>query len=282
MGSADKHDSALWRRLAASAARMAERARATLPALGRGNQFVGDYPSWAEAQRDTGGYDAPKILEKALQATLKVRSGEAAYERDTVLFDRIEYSFPLLASLLYAASRDRGALGVLDFGGALGSSYFQNRQLLAHLAGLRWGVVEQAHFVTAGRERIADEHLSFHHTIAECCSAIRPNFALASSVLSYVESPYAVLEKLQGLELPFICLDRTFVSLSGGTRLTVQIVPPEFYQASYPCWILDEAELISRATRGYRLLYDFESIDGGEVRLPGLRGVFKGYLFLRA
>jgi putative methyltransferase (TIGR04325 family) len=269
--------SEIWQR----ASRLAAEARTRLPVLGRGTQFVGDYATWADAERDAGGYDAPKILDKALHAILQVKSGNAAFERDTVLFDRIEYSFPLLAGLLLAATHDEQRLRVLDFGGALGSSYFQNRALLAHLSELRWGVVEQEHFVTAGRAHVADEALSFHAGIDACIEAIQPSFALLSGVLSYVERPFDVIDELQRAKLRFICLDRALVSVSGGTRLTVQRVSPEFYDASYPCWILDEGELLERLGRGYRRIYDFDAVDGGEVRLKGLRGAFKGYLFAR-
>lgn len=248
----------------------------------RETQFVGDYADWASARRVASGYDSHEILEKALRAIRKVKAGEAAYERDTVVFDRIQYSFPLLAALLLAASRDGGRLRVLDFGGALGSTYFQNRSLLAHLSELRWGVVEQPHFVAAGREHVADGRLSFFSGIDECAAALRPNLALLSGVLSYVESPGKVLEDVQRWEPSFICLDRTLVSLEGGTRLTVQRVPTEIYDASYPCWILDEAQLLERAGRGYRRVYEFaSSFDSGEIRLKGLRAVFKGYLFAR-
>src|SRR5262245_5024247 len=99
----------------------------------------GGYPRWAAGQAASTGYAAPAILDKALNAILKVKSGEAAYERDTVLFDAVQHSFPLLASLLLAGSHER-RLSVLDFGGALGSSYFQNRAWLQHLPGFSWGV----------------------------------------------------------------------------------------------------------------------------------------------
>ena len=55
------------------------------------------------------------------------------YERDSVLFDTIRYSWPLLSDLLRAASEDQNHLSVLDFGGSLGSSYYQNRVFLSHL-----------------------------------------------------------------------------------------------------------------------------------------------------
>ncbi len=248
--------------------------------VARGTQFLGNYSEWEAAQRDSSGYDAPRILDKALQAILKVKSGEAAYERDTVLFDRIEYSFPLLAALLLAGARE-GRLSVLDFGGALGSSYFQNRAMLGHLRDFRWGVVEQAHIAASGRERVAEGPLAFFDTIDECIGSLAPNFALLSGVLSYLEQPLAFLDGLLARGLPFVCLDRSFVALEGGTRLVVQVVPPSIYEASYPCWIIDEKELLARGGGAYRIAYDFGSLDGGEVRLEGLRGTFKGYFYVR-
>lgn len=267
--------SSMLRRLARALGR-----RAGISAVGRGTQFLGDYASWEAAQRDSSGYDAPRILDKALQAILKVKSGEAAYERDTVLFDRIEYSFPLLSALLLAGARE-GRLSVLDFGGALGSSYFQNKGMLGHLPDLRWGVVEQPHITACGREHVAGGALDFYDSVEACTAAITPNFALLSGVLSYLERPLEFLDGLLARGLPFVCLDRSFVSLEGGTRLVVQVVPPSIYEASYPCWILDEKELHARGGGDYRIAYDFGSLDGGEVRLAGLRATFKGYLYVR-
>jgi putative methyltransferase (TIGR04325 family) len=245
-----------------------------------GTQFLGNYASWEAARRDSSGYDAPRILEKTLQAILKVKSGAAAGERDSVLFDRIQYSYPLLAALLLACARE-GRLSVLDFGGALGSSYFQNRGMLAHARDLRWGVVEQAHVAACGRSRVAEGPLAFFDTVEACIGAIAPNFALLSSVLSYLEKPLPLLDEILARGLPFVCLDRNLVSLEGGSRLTVQVVPPSIYEASYPCWIIDEKEFLARGSGAYRLAYDFDARDGGEVRLDGLRGKFKGYLYVR-
>ena len=89
------------------------------------------------------GYDGPAILAKTREAGLKVKRGEAAYERDSVLFDQVEHSFPLLAGLLRAALSQQGELVVLDFGGALGSTYLQCREFLTPLKRLVWCIVEQ-------------------------------------------------------------------------------------------------------------------------------------------
>lgn len=252
----------------------------TGPAAAGGTQFLGNYASWEAARRDSSGYDAPHILEQALQAILTVKAGKAAYERDTVLFDRIQYSYPLLAALLLAGARE-GRLSVLDFGGALGSSYFQNRGTLGHLRDFKWGVVEQAHIAACGRQHVAAGPLAFFDTMQDCMRAIAPNFALLSGVLSYLEKPLPMLDDVLALGLPFVCLDRSFVALEGGSRLTVQVVPPSIYEASYPCWILDEKEILARAGGAYRLAWDFDSLDGGEIVLDGLRGRFKGYLLVR-
>ena len=88
----------------------------------------GDYHSWDEALASSAGYDSEIILEKTRAALLKVKNGEAAYERDSVLFDEIEYAWPLLAGLMWVAARCQGTLNVLDFGGSLGE-----RQLLDNL-----------------------------------------------------------------------------------------------------------------------------------------------------
>jgi putative methyltransferase (TIGR04325 family) len=84
--------------------------------------FEGSYNTWQEADAHCNGYDNMDILEKVLFATLKVKNGEAVYERDSVIFDQIEYSWPVLTGLMWAAAQNSGCLKVLDFGGSLGSS----------------------------------------------------------------------------------------------------------------------------------------------------------------
>jgi putative methyltransferase (TIGR04325 family) len=77
---------------------------------------TGDFASWDEAKRASIGYDIDIILKKTKESLLKVKKGEAIYERDSVLFDEIQYSWPLLAGLLWVAAQSSGDLNVLDFG----------------------------------------------------------------------------------------------------------------------------------------------------------------------
>jgi len=105
-------------------------------------RFTGDYASWDEAERRSNGYAAPEILVKTRAAMLKVKNGEAAFERDSVLFAVMKNNFALLAGLTRAATANRGHLSVLDFGGSLGSTYFQCRVLLSTVKELLLILVE--------------------------------------------------------------------------------------------------------------------------------------------
>ena len=86
--------------------------------------------TWQDATENCTGYDSEGIMEKVLEATLKVKNGEAVYERDSVLFDHIEYSWRLLSGLMWVAAQSNGRLNVLDYSGSLGNSYFENRLVL--------------------------------------------------------------------------------------------------------------------------------------------------------
>ena len=209
---------------------------------GGGIRFEGDFPTWEEANSLCTGYDAEEILAKVLASTLKVKHGEAAAERDSVLFDQIEYAWPVLAGLMWAAARSSGRLNVLDFGGALGSSYFQNRNFLQSLPDVRWNVVEQPHYVDAGRKHIQDEHLRFYKTIVECLSENRPNVILLSSVLQYLESPADLISELNKVGALCLVVDRTPFTLQAKDKLVVQKVPATIYSASYPMWIFSLSE----------------------------------------
>lgn len=213
-----------------------------------------------------------------LSATLKVKRGEAVYERDSVLFDKIQYSWPVIASLMHTASQNRGALRVLDFGGALGSSYFETMEFTHHIKELKWGVVEQRNFVTAGQKWIADSRLQFFETIDDCHRAIGPNFALLSNALQYIPNYRQCIADLIRHNIPTIAIDRTIVNTTSEDKIFVQKVPPDIYCASYPVYSLSQPGLIETWTsHGYRLVAEFESLP-----FPALQEIdstFKGYLF---
>ncbi len=240
--------------------------------------WCGDYRSWPEAQAASGGYDRFAILERVKSSMLKVKRGEAVYERDSVVFDKVEYSWPLLAGLMWAAAQHDGALRVLDFGGSLGSTYFQNRAFLTGLRRVRWSIVEQPHFVACGKEHFANDELTFYASTEDCLRTEQPNVIVLSSVLQYLEQPYQQLQALIDLDVPHIILDLTPV-FGDKDRITVQKVPPEIYDASYPCWIFGEDRLRAFLSERCHLVADFDCALGQSLTLDrGSRAKYRGYI----
>lgn len=243
-----------------------------------GGGFEGDFANWDEACAQCTGYDDKRILAKVLDATLKVRCGAAAFERDSVLFNDIEYAWPLLAGLMSAAARAGGRLNVLDFGGALGSSYFQNRAFLQTLPEVRWNVVEQGHYVDAGRLHIEHGPLYFYRTIEECLSQTQPNVVLLSSVLQYLKSPREVLQRLSEFGAACLIIDRTPFATGGSGRILVQRVSPRIYSASYPMWVFSHTEIMERLGSDWRLVASNLSPEGVQMSKEGFEFSFCGLL----
>ncbi len=232
------------------------------PLFKYGVYFSGYYDDWTSASKSATGYDTDLILERARHAALEVVAGRAAFERDSVLFSQVQHSFPVLAGLLRAAAENKGWLSVLDFGGSLGSSYFQCRNFLSALSSLSWNVVEQAHFVRCGRECIKSEQLKFHFNIDEVMQREIPNVALLSGVLQYLPEPYKLLDELMENNIPYIVIDRTPFTEDSVDTITVQHVPPSIYSASYPCWIFGKQSFLNKFRGRYEVIAQFEGNDG--------------------
>jgi putative methyltransferase (TIGR04325 family) len=243
------------------------------PAYGDGvHGWFGDYPTWAAAEAESSGYNQERIFDVVRRAVCEVRDGKAACERDGVVFDHVQYSWPVIASLMAVAARESGVLNVLDFGGALGSVYWQARRFLQGLDSVRWSVVEQGGFVECGRREFENATIRFYDSIAACMAETRPNVILLSGVLQYVPEPWSLLEDITSLHVPYLLLDRTTCSTNGRNRLTVQNVPASIYKASYPCRLFDEAHLLSHLEDRYSLIEAFDAIDG---RFPDV--YFRGF-----
>jgi putative methyltransferase (TIGR04325 family) len=238
----------------------------------------GDYSSWPEALAASTGYYLPEFVERTRQAALKVKRGEAAYERDSVLFDEVQHSFPLLAGLLRAALENGGALTVFDFGGGFGTSYYQCRRFLEPVRPLRWLVVDQPSHVEHGRRDFETEELRFFATPAEVLARHRPQVLLLSGVLPCLPAPYELLAELLPHRIPYLIIDRTLFLARGVDRLTVQHGPFEIYPGSYPAWFLSEARLTETVRGcGYELLVAFEGFD--RIEPEDEPAYTKGFIF---
>ena len=241
-------------------------------------RFEEEYATWQDATENCTGYDAVGILEKVLEATLKVKNGEAVYERDSVLFDHIEYSWPVLSGLMWVAARNNGRLNVLDYGGSLGTSYFQNRKFIEPLEQIRWNVVEQSHYVEAGQTHIQDHQLLFFKTIEECLVESEPNVILLSSVLQYLEDPLYLIKKFSASKTTCLIIDRTPFSSFDVDRLLIQKVSEPIYSASYPIWIFSMSKFLQILEPDWCLIAQCQSPEGSVNSTNGFELSFQSIL----
>lgn len=240
--------------------------------------WKGSFDSWEAAQLRSNGYNADNILQKVLAASLRVKEGDALFERDSVLFYEKKYCWELLAALMWIAAQHDGSLNIIDFGGSLGSTYYQNRSFLDSLKHLRWNIVEQPSFVQKGQQSFESESLRFYRSIDECLQSSQKKLQaiLLSGVLQYLERPYSLLMEIIERKIRYIIVDRTGFTLhKRKDRLTVQVVHPRIYRGSYPCWFFNEKEFLRFfEDRGYILHYDFRSLD-----VANIPSVYKGFVF---
>ncbi len=235
----------------------------------------GNFKSWKYAEKHCTGYDSDNILQKVKEATQIVLNGEAAYERDSVVFKNIDYSFEFLTSILWIASQNKGNLSVLDFGGSLGSSYIQNKRILETLPNVKWCIVEQEKFVKEGKLLFKNDCLQFYYSIDACISEHNINVVILSSVMQYLESPYELLELIYSKNIDFLLIDRT-AFFDKPDRITIQKVNPSIYNASYPCWFFNKKKFLNFMQYKFDLILTFKSKDFSNVKSE-----FLGFLFKR-
>lgn len=241
--------------------------------------FSGPYSSWETAVQAAAGYDDAAILEKIKQATLQVKNNPELYTRDGLIFTEPQHSYPVLAALLKIAIENKGKLRVLDFGGALGATYFGFKQFCPAEIEIQWDVIEQSHFVEYGNTALASEQLAFYHD----CRALPeiPDVILLSGVLQYINTPYALLDQLVSLGSPYLLLDRTFFNQKKKVdQILVEHVAEAIYKSSYPFWLFNYQGLIKYVEQYYQILLQFDGLEG-ELAISGFDITSKG-IFAKA
>ncbi|WP_207535793.1 TIGR04325 family methyltransferase [Desertivirga arenae] len=245
--------------------------------------WFGDFVSWDAALAASTGYSADNILEKTKQSLLKVKHGEAVYERDSVLFDKKEYPFALISCLLNIALQNENRLNLIDFGGSLGSTYFQVKDFIPDNVEVTWTIVEQEKYVQCGKQFFEDQSLKFAFDIEDCMKIDKPKVVLLSGSVQYLPEPHKFLQQLAAYNFDYLIFDRTaFIKDREDDRLTVQRVDPVIYSAVYPSWFFNEAKFLSHF-KDYKLVAEFGSFVVGEtdIKIDGVPIAFDKGFFLR-
>jgi putative methyltransferase (TIGR04325 family) len=243
------------------------------------SMWSGDYASMADALQHCEGYDADVIVNKCKTALLEVQAGRALYERDSILFHEPRYDWELLSIVQQIAWKKQGRVEVLDFGGALGSIYFQHRQWFQQYPELHWSVIDQPKLMDVGKQYAENEHLKFHHSLEDYLSAHKPDLLLLSGVLQYLDDPHDWIQKIQSWNIPYVLVLRTaFIHDTNRDVLTVQNVWPHIYKASYPSWFFDKKGFLTSFS-AYREVANFLSISDPPNWVNGHKSEWQGFLF---
>jgi putative methyltransferase (TIGR04325 family) len=223
--------------------------------------WKGMYKNFQEAKDKCTGYDEDHIIQRIRETTLKVKNKEIAYERDGIAYDEVHMNFPMLKALLFAASQNDNELTVIDYGGSLGTAYYQNYRYLKHLKKLKWCIIEQPKFVEIGKAEFENEHVKFYDSIEACLAENSPQLFMICSALQYLEKPYKLLSEVANSRIPFILLDYIGYNETQEDRITIQHVPPVFYgvPVSYPCHFFSRAKISDLLCEKYEKNYDFIS-----------------------
>lgn len=244
-------------------------------------QFSEFEGGWKEVQLKTNGYGTETIANTIKEASRKVRDGISAYERDGVTFSKVQYSWPVLSGLLLAASEAPSELRVVDFGGSLGTTYFQNQRYLSKLRSVTWAVVEQPNLVAIGREEFATAQLTFHSDFDAACAVTEPSVIHFGSSLQYVEDPRLLLSLAAGSGASHLIIDRTPLHSGPEDILSLQSVPENIYDGQYPAWIFSRDKLFHDLSTEWVLLEEFASIGGTKQTDRGTFFDWSGAHFFR-
>ncbi|MDO8581049.1 MAG: methyltransferase, TIGR04325 family [Candidatus Omnitrophota bacterium] len=242
--------------------------------------FFGDYKHWQEAVEHSQGYGIPQIIEQVLKSSLNVKEGKALFERDGVCFYEPYYVWPLMTALLRIAAKNNNCLRVLDFGGSLGSLYFQHKKLLSELKHFRWCIVEQPAYVERGKKYFEDSVLRFYDSLSSCVKNEEIDVIVLSGVLQYLEKPHDVLNEIISHKFKTIVISRTPFIMRDNDRLTVQKVPPSIYKASYPAWFFNKKIFLEHFKEDYKILYEYEDFAGEvTIKAPLNKAIDMGIVF---
>lgn len=182
----------------------------------------------------------------------------------------------LLCGLGILPFTSKRPLEVLDFGGAMGNHYFKIRPFLSSNIRLNWRVLDLPKTVQIARRHFQSSELSFSSSLSRCGS-IRPLLIFASGSVHYTPNPLHTLKLLQGIASSWIILDRMPFSPENRSRILLQTVPANVYQAAYPMHLLQKADVLKifdHPDWGLQLQWKDEDesilVDGCRIEYQGL------------
>ena len=158
--------------------------------------------------------------------------------------------------MLIANLNSKG-LCVIDYGGALGTSYRQNKKFFDILdSSIQWIILEQSRFVQIGKSEFENDELFFINELRQINTEI--DLVLLAGSICYFEKPYKELDKILIIAPKFIIITRTPFSDISKDKISLQIVPESIYKASYPIWTFSKDNFTGYLSTKYELIEEWD------------------------
>jgi len=228
-------------------------------------KYFGPYSRWQDAEANSTGWSDKRILEKVKKNIIVSIKNPNIYERDGELLNDGQYPKKIVDFLnLNLAENDE----IIDFGGSLGSLYFQIRSKL-NIKKINWIIIEQNNFVNASKEIIKSDELFFFNDYLDLKN-FNPSILILSSVLQYLKNPKEILKNLiENNNIKHIIVDRIVLSDSKTDKIYIQKNPRKYFKTSYPIRIFSGSELFKDYFLNFRLIHKSPSYIGKNFELDG-------------
>jgi len=250
-----------------------------LKLLQRRNVFRGEFSNWENAKYFSKGYQNKKLLQKIISSNRICLNNPNLFERDSIIFNNPQYAFALNACLLFIISKNKtNKINILDFGGALGTSFRQFQKFTNNTIDLTWTIIEQEELYKIGIQEFSTEKLIFSTYYLLDNLNINYHALIFSSVLEFLNNPYEILLSDKFLNINFLLLDRTPVWL-GEDDIITNLIASKQITGSYPCTIFSYNKLTSFLKSNNWILFTEWNAIGEEIHINNKNGKYIGQLW---
>jgi putative methyltransferase (TIGR04325 family) len=209
--------------------------------------WEGIYGSFAEAPAVGDGFAGRTWGERSSLRAMGLR--QAAQEQRTIP-SIVAYPSSLLPFLAATICQGQGDVRILDFGGALGYTYYPVIAALPDAQHVEYHIVDTALIVRLGSQMFAeDERVSFHESLPIRLEDV--DIVHIGSSLQYVEDWQGTLEMLAAYGAPRFL----FTDLPAGD-IPTYVSLQNYYESKIPCWFFNVGDVMAvMAGLGYRLAF---------------------------
>lgn len=237
-------------------------------------KFVGPFKSWKEANINSSGYHNEDYFNKVLTNILFSKDIDHIYERDSELVYDKKYPLRIINFINH---NFKNKLKVIDFGGSLGSFFFQNKSKIKSKS-IKWAIYEQKSLFKIGKKFITHKNVFFFNKMSEI-KKLKPHVILFSSVLEYLHNPKKHINDLLKIKsIRFVIIDRLLISNSNIDEIYVQKNPKKYFSMSYPCRIFSKKNFLFNYFKNLKQINTGNSYVGKPFFLNGKKIVYKFFI----